>query len=138
MQTTAHNTQQNLYDQRSIHVQVGADPMQVIQHVQPVESEAGHVVREAASHVRETNRRVEGVVHEAQQQAQKLVHEARSAAHQAQPRATFVEDRAHELIQIQGLNSRHHAEGEFDFKKPLCDTAKSQWRGESRGTPTDG
>ena len=80
---SAQNTQQNLSGQRSIHVQVGADPMQVIQHVQPVESEAEHVVREAAAHVRETDRRAEGVVHEAQQQAQKLVHEASSAAHQA-------------------------------------------------------
>ena len=106
------NTQQNLYDQRSLHVQVGVDPMQMIQHVQSVESHAQSVVQEAVAHVHETQRRVENVVHETHAHAQRVVSEAQrestSVVLQAQSHVAAVEGRANEIIQE--LNSRHHSE----------------------------
>ena len=114
-----HATQQNLYDQRSIHIQVGVDPDQVIQHVQSVESQAQSMVRDAVARVHETQHRAESVVHETQVQAQNVVHdtqlraqrihdEAHSAVHQARSYASTVEERANALIQE--MNARHQSE----------------------------
>ena len=57
-------TQQNLYDQRSIYIQVGVDPDQVIQHIQSVESQAQSMVRYAVTRIHEIQHRIESVVHE--------------------------------------------------------------------------
>ena len=114
-----HATQQNLYDQRSVHIQVGVDPDQVIQHVQSVESQAQSMVRDAVTRVHETQHRAERVVHEARVQAQNVVHdtqlraqrvydEAHNAVHQARSHASTVEERANALIQE--MNARHQSE----------------------------
>ena len=79
-----HATQQNLYDQRSIHIQVGVDPDQVFQHVQSVESQAQSMVRDAVARVHETQHRAESVVHETQVQAQNVVHDTQLRAQKVQ------------------------------------------------------
>ena len=114
-----HATQQNLYDQRSMHVQVGIDPERVIQHVQPIESQAQSMVMDAASRVQQTQHKAASVVHETRMKAQSVVHEtqlqaqrvydeAQSAVHQARSHASTVEGRASEIIQE--LNTRHQSE----------------------------
>ena len=57
-------TQQNLYDQRSIYIQVGVDPDQVIQYIQSVESQAQSMVRYTVTRIHEIQHRIESVVHE--------------------------------------------------------------------------
>ena len=57
-------TQQNLYDQRSIYIQVGVDPDQVIQYIQSVESQAQSMVRYTVTRIYEIQHRIESVVHE--------------------------------------------------------------------------
>ena len=107
------------YDQRSIHIQVGVDPEQVIQHVQSVESQAQSMVRDAVTGVHETPHKAESVVHEARVQAQSVVYdtqlraqrvydEAHSAVHQARSHASTAEERASALIQE--MNARHQSE----------------------------
>ena len=114
-----HATQQNLYDQRSMHVQVGIDPERVIQHVQSIESQAQSMVMDAASRVQQTQHKAASVVHETRMKAQSVVHEtqlqaqrvydeAQSAVHQARSHASTVEGRASEIIQE--LNTRHQSE----------------------------
>lgn len=106
------NNQQNLYDQRSIHLQVGVDPSHVVQHVQAVESQAHSVIHDAVTHVHETQRRAESVVRETQVQAQRAVddaqREARSVQLHAHSHVSAVEDKANMLIHE--MQSRHHAE----------------------------
>ena len=93
------------YDQRSIHIQVGVDPEQVIQHVQSVESQAQSMVRDAVTGVHETPHKAESVVHEARVQAQSVVYdtqlraqrvydEAHSAVHQARSHASTAEGKS--------------------------------------------
>ena len=113
-----HATQQNLYEQRSMNVQVGIDSGQVIQHVHSVEAQAHSMVHEAVARIHETQQvasvvheaqlKAQGVVHETQLQAQRVYDEAQSALHQARSRAATVEDRASVLIQE--MNARHQAE----------------------------
>ena len=114
-----HATQQNLYDQRSMHVQVGIDPERVIQHVQSIGSQAQSMVMDAASRVQQTQHKAASVVHETRMKAQSVVHEtqlqaqrvydeAQSAVHQARSHASTVEGRASEIIQE--LNTRHQSE----------------------------
>ena len=115
--------QQNLYDQRSMHVQIGVDPQQVLQmqssvqeHVRAIEqqarSHAMNVEHQARTHVMSVEAQAQQVVQAVQSEASATLQETQARAREVVGQATVhvnqVESRANELISQ--MQSKHQAE----------------------------
>ena len=86
---------QHAYDQRSMQVQVGMDPVAVIQHVQGVERHAHAAIHEARSEVTSTQRLADQAVQNIVQEARTHVSEVQA---QAQVQVQSVETRAQAIV----------------------------------------
>ena len=86
---------QHAYDQRSMQVQVGMDPVAVIQHVQGVERHAHAAIHEAHSEVTSTQRLADQAVQNIVQEARTHVSEVQA---QAQVQVQSVETRAQAIV----------------------------------------
>ena len=86
---------QHAYDQRSMQVQVGMDPVAVIQHVQGVERHAHAAIHEARSEATSTQRLADQAVQNIVQEARTHVSEVQA---QAQVQVQSVETRAQAIV----------------------------------------
>ena len=132
---------QHAYDQRSMQIQVGMDPVAVIQHVQGVERHAHAAIHEARSEVTSTQRLADQAVQNIVQEARTHVSEVQA---QAQVQVQSVETRAQaivsdmetnyqrEIAQIQDIAQRAHEDSQHrlsqmeDYNRELLAIIESQ------------